>query len=155
MDIVLIGLAFVRLVLAIVFAVVALYIASYVLGGLTKDLDEWAEIGKGNVAVAVYMAGIFISVATIVAPGVIGLFVTLDIVGIAVGFIQLILALALAMAAQYIGLSVLGKLTKGVKEWEELKRGNVAVGLMMAAVVIAIAAVVSQGVSSLLTALLG
>lgn len=154
MDIVLVGLAFVRLVLAIVFAVVALYIASYVLGRLTKDLDEWAEIGKGNVAVAVYMAGIFISVATIVAPGVIGLFVTLDIVGIVVGFIQLILALALAVAAQYVGLSVLGKLTKGVKEWEELKRGNVAVGLMMAAVVIAIAAVVSQGVSSLLTALL-
>ena len=154
MDIVLVGLAFVRLVLAIVFAVVALYIASYVLGRLTKDLDEWVEIGKGNVAVAVYMAGIFISVATIVAPGVIGLFVTLDIVGIVVGFIQLILALALAVAAQYVGLSVLGKLTKGVKEWEELKRGNVAVGLMMAAVVIAIAAVVSQGVSSLLTALL-
>jgi len=154
MDIVLVGLAFVRLVLAIVFAVVALYIASYVLGRLTKDLDEWAEIGKGNVAVAVYMAGIFISVATIVAPGVIGLFVTLDIVGIVVGFVQLILALALAVAAQYVGLSVLGKLTKGVKEWEELKRGNVAVGLMMAAVVIAIAAVVSQGVSSLLTALL-
>ena len=154
MDIVLVGLAFVRLVLAIVFAVVALYIASYVLGRLTKDLDEWVEIGKGNVAVAVYMAGIFISVATIVAPGVIGLFVTLDIVGIVVGFVQLILALALAVAAQYVGLSVLGKLTKGVKEWEELKRGNVAVGLMMAAVVIAIAAVVSQGVSSLLTALL-
>jgi len=155
MDIVLVGLAFVRLVLAIVFGVVALYIASHVLGKLTKDIDEWAEIGKGNVAVAVYMAGIFISVAIIVAPGVIGLFVTLDVVGIAVGFIQLILALALAVAAQYVGLSVLGKLTRGIKEWEELKRGNVAVGLMMAAVVIAIAAVVSQGVSSLLTALLG
>ncbi|WP_455285525.1 DUF350 domain-containing protein [[Eubacterium] cellulosolvens] len=154
MDIVLVALAFLRLVLAIVFAVAALYIASYVLGKLTKGLDEWAEIGKGNVAVSVYMAGIFISVATIVAPGVIGLFVTLDIIGIVVGFIQLVLALALAVAAQYIALSVLGKMTKGLDEWEQLKKGNVAVGLIMAAVVIAIAAVVSQGVSSLLTALL-
>lgn len=154
MDIVLVSLAFLRLVLAIVFAVAALYIASYVLGKLTKGLDEWAEIGKGNVAVSVYMAGIFISVATIVAPGVIGLFVTLDIIGIVVGFIQLVLALALAVAAQYIALSVLGKMTKGLDEWEQLKKGNVAVGLIMAAVVIAIAAVVSQGVSSLLTALL-
>jgi len=154
MDIVLVGLAFVRLVLAIVFAVVALYTASYVLGKLTKGLDAWAEIGKGNTAVAVFMTGLFISVATIIAHGVTGLFVTLDIVGIIVGFIQLILALALAVVAQYIGLSVLGKLTKGIKMWEELKRGNVTVGLMMVAVVIAIAAVVSQGISSLLTALL-
>ena len=154
MNVVLVALAFLRLVLAIVFAVAALYIASYVLGKLTKGLDEWAEIGKGNVAVSIYMAGIFISVATIVAPGVIGLFVTLDIIGIIVGFIQLVLALALAVAAQYIALSVLGKMTKGLKEWEELKNGNVAVGLIMAAVVVAIAAVVSQGVSSLLTALL-
>ena len=154
MNVVLVALAFLRLVLAIVFAVAALYIASYVLGKLTKGLDEWAEIGKGNVAVSIYMAGIFISVATIVAPGVIGLFVTLDIIGIVVGFVQLVLALALAVAAQYIALSVLGKMTKGLKEWEELKKGNVAVGLIMAAVVVAIAAVVSQGVSSLLTALL-
>ena len=154
MDLLLVGLAFVRLILGIVFAVAALYIASSVLGRLTKELDEWEEIGKGNAAVAVYMAGIFISVATIVAPGVIGLFVSLDLIAIAVGFIQLIIALALAVAAQYVGLSVLAKFTKGVDEWAELKKGNIAIGIMMATVVIAIATVVSQGVASLLTAIL-
>jgi uncharacterized membrane protein YjfL (UPF0719 family) len=45
-------------------------------------------------------------------------------------------------------------LTKDIDEWNELKKGNVAVAVIMAAVVIAIAAVVSQGVASLLTALL-
>jgi uncharacterized membrane protein YjfL (UPF0719 family) len=150
----LVGLAIVRLLIAIVFAVVSLYIASSVLGRLTKDIEEWDEIKKGNVAVAIYMAGIFISVATIVGPGVIGLFVSLDLVAIIGGFVQLLLALALAVAAQYVGLSVLGKLTKDLDEWNELKKGNVAVGLLMAAIVVAIAAVVSQGVASLLTALL-
>lgn len=152
-DLALIGLAIIRLVLAIVFAVAGLYIASWVLGRLTKDLDEWQEIGKGNSAVAVYMAGIFISVAIIVGPGIIGLFRTLDIVGIALGFIQLVLALALAVAMQYVGLSFLGKLTKGLDEWAELKKGNIAVGIVMAAVVVAIGAIVSQGVVSIIEAL--
>ena len=152
-DLALITLAIIRLVLAIVFAVAGLYIASWVLGRLTKGLDEWQEIGKGNSAVAVYMAGIFISVAIIVGPGVIGLFRTLDIVGIALGFIQLVLALALAVAMQYVGLSFLGKLTKGLDEWAELKKGNMAVGIVMAAVVVAIGAIVSQGVVSIIEAL--
>ena len=152
-DLALIALAIIRLILAIVFAVAGLYIASWVLGKLTKALDEWEEIGKGNSAVAVYMAGIFISVAIIVGPGIIGLFRTLDIVGIVVGFIQLVLALALAVAMQYVGLSFLGKITKGLDEWAELKKGNIAVGIVMAAVVIAIGTIVSQGVVSIIEAL--
>jgi uncharacterized membrane protein YjfL (UPF0719 family) len=154
-QLLLVGLAIVRLIFAIIFAVAAIYIASSVLGRLTKQFKEWDEIKKGNVAVAIYMAGIFVSIATIIGPGVTGLFVRLDILAIVWGFVQLIIALALAVAAQYAGLSVLNKLTKDIDEWMELKKGNVAVGVVMAAVVIAIAAVVSQGVASLLTALLG
>ena len=154
-QLVLVGLAIVRLVFAIVFAVVAIYMASSVLGLLTKEFKEWDEIKKGNVAVAIYMAGIFISIATIIGPGVTGLFVRLDLLAIVWGFVQLIIALALAVTAQFVGLSILNRLTKDVDEWMELKKGNVAVALVMAAVVIAIAAVVSQGVASLLTALLG
>jgi len=152
-DLALIALAIIRLILAIVFAVAGLYIASWVLGRLTKGLDEWEEIGKGNSAVAVYMAGIFISVAIIVGPGIMGLFRTLDIIGIALGFIQLVLALALAVAMQYVGLSFLGKLTKGLDEWAQLKKGNMAVGIVMAAVVVAIGTIVSQGVVSIIEAL--
>lgn len=152
MNVALAGLAILRLVLAIIFAIVGLYIASWVLGKLTKDIDEWEEIGKGNYAVAIYMAGIFISVAIIVGPGVIGLFRTLDVLGIALGFVQLVLALILAFAMQYVGLSFLGKLTKGIESWKELKKGNVAVGIIMAAIVIAIATIVSQGVESIIQA---
>jgi len=151
-NIALVGLAFLRLVLGIVFAVVALYLASSVLGRLTKGIDDWAEIGRGNVAMAIFMAGIFISVATIVAPGVAGLFAGWDLLAIAIGFIQLIVALALAMAMQYVALSVFGKLTKELDEWGELKKGNVAVGITMAAIVIAVATVVLRGVETLIAA---
>ncbi|MBS7644528.1 MAG: DUF350 domain-containing protein [Candidatus Bathyarchaeia archaeon] len=151
-KIVLVGLAFLRLILSIIFAVVALYLASSVLGRLTKELDEWAEIGKGNIAVAIYMAGIFISVATIVAPGISGLFAKWDLLAIVMGFIQLVIALALAMAMQYTALSVFGKLTKEMDEWGELKKGNIAVGVAMAAIVIAVATVVVKGVETLISA---
>ena len=153
MDIVAISMAFIRLVLGIVFAVAALYIATWVLGKLAKEFKEWEEIAKGNYAVAVYIAGIFISVAIIVGPGISGLFRTLDLVGITLGFLQLILALGLAVVAQYIGLSTLGKLVKTIDVWAELKKGNTAVGIVTAAVVIAIGTIVSQGVVSIIEAL--
>jgi uncharacterized membrane protein YjfL (UPF0719 family) len=155
MSIALVVLAFLRLILAIIFAIAALYIASWVLGKITKEIDEWKEIGKGNYAVAIYMAGIFISVAIIVGPGIIGLFRTLDAIGIVLGFAQLVLALILAVAMQYIGLSVLGRLTGGVNEWKELKNGNVAIGVVMAAIVIALSTIVAQGVESIIQAIFG
>ncbi|MGC8850321.1 MAG: DUF350 domain-containing protein [Candidatus Bathyarchaeia archaeon] len=151
-KIALVGLAFLRLILSIIFAVVALYLAFSVLGRLTKDLDEWAEIRKGNVAVGIYMAGIFISVAAIVAPGISGLFAKWGLLAIVMGFIQLIIALALAMAMQYVALSTFGKLAKELDEWDELKKGNIAVGVTMAAIVIAVATVVVKGVETLISA---
>ncbi|MEM3607754.1 MAG: DUF350 domain-containing protein [Candidatus Bathyarchaeia archaeon] len=151
-KIALIGLAFLRLILGIIFAVVALYLASSVLGRLTKGLDEWEEIGKGNIAVAIYMAGIFISVATIVAPGISGLFARWDLLAIIIGFVQLVIALALAMAMQYVALSTFGKLRKEMDEWSELNKGNIAVGVTMAAIVIAVATVVVKGVETLISA---
>jgi uncharacterized membrane protein YjfL (UPF0719 family) len=148
----LIGLAFLRLILGIVFAVLALYMASSVLGWLTKGIDEWKEIAKGNVAVAIFISGVFISVATIVAPGISGLFADWTIVAIAIGFAQLVIALALAMGMQFVALSVFGKLTKQLDEWAELKKGNIAVAITMAAIVIAVAAVVAKGVETLISA---
>ncbi|MEM2123137.1 MAG: DUF350 domain-containing protein [Candidatus Bathyarchaeia archaeon] len=151
-KIALVGLAFLRLILSIVFAVAALYLASSILGRVTKELDEWAEINKGNIAVAIYMAGIFISVATIVAPGISGLFAKWDLLAIAMGFIQLVIALSLAMAMQYVAISVFGKLTKEIDEWSELKKGNIAMGVTMASIVIAVATVVVKGVETLISA---
>jgi uncharacterized membrane protein YjfL (UPF0719 family) len=148
-----IGLAFLRLVLSISFAVMGLYIASWVLGKLTKEISEWEEISKGNQAVAVYMAGIFLSVAIIMGPGILGLFRTMEIVGITLGFVQLIFALVLAVVAQYIGLSVLSKLIKSVDTWEELKNGNIAVAIVMAATVVAVGTIVAFGVQSIIEAI--
>ena len=63
----------IQLVIAIVFAVVALYIGFWVLGKITKGIDEEKELAKGNAAVGILVASVFIAIALVVQSGVIGL----------------------------------------------------------------------------------
>ena len=148
-----IGLAFVRLVLSLSFAIIGLYIASWVLGRLTKKINEWEEIREGNYAVAIYMASIFVSVSIIIGPGILGLFRTLELIGIMLGFVQLIIALILAIVVQYVGLSIFNKLIK-IDIWIELKNRNIAISIVIAGIVIAISSIVAKGIQSIIEAIL-
>ena len=66
---------------------------------------------------------------------------------------SLILGVLLAIGAIYLALNILDKLTKGVEEFEELKKGNVAVALEMAGVIIAVALIIQSGIVGITTAL--
>jgi uncharacterized membrane protein YjfL (UPF0719 family) len=65
----------------------------------------------------------------------------------------LILGIVLAVAAIYLSLNILDKLTKDVDEFEEIKKGNIAVALMMASVIIAVAVIIQSGVLGITAAL--
>jgi uncharacterized membrane protein YjfL (UPF0719 family) len=156
----------VQLVIAIIFAVVALYVGFAVLGKITKGIDEEKELAKGNVAVGILVASVFVAIALVVQSGVSGLSVGINkalnvgilsvdgltIVGIAL--VQLILGIVLAVGAIYLALNILDKLTKGVEEFEELKKGNVAVALEMAGVIIAVAVIIQSGVIGITAAII-
>ncbi len=154
-----------QLLVAIVFAVVALYIGFAVLSKITKGIDEEKELAKGNVAVGIIVAAVFVAIAIVVESGVkglsagiskalsVGLFSTDGIIAIVLAILQLILGIALAVGAIYLALNILDKLTKGVEEFEELKKGNVAVALEMAGVIIAVAVIVQSGVLGITAAL--
>lgn len=75
--------------------------------------------------------------------------IAMNVVAVAGAFLQLILGLIFAAVAIFLGVRLFDKLTKGIDEMEELKRGNVAVGILLAAVVITIAEIVGGGVSGL------
>ncbi|MCQ8893587.1 MAG: DUF350 domain-containing protein [Methanolinea sp.] len=156
----------IQLVIAILLAVVALYIGFSVLSRITKGIDEEKELAKGNVAVGIIVASVFFAIALVVQSGVSGISVgiskalsvgllSLDgITAIGVAFLQLILGIVLAIGAIYLALSILDRLTKGVEEFEEIKKGNVAVALEMAGVIIATAVIIQSGVIGITTALL-
>jgi uncharacterized membrane protein YjfL (UPF0719 family) len=155
----------IQLLISIIFAVLALYIGFAVLGRITKGIDEEKELAKGNTAVGIIVASVFVAIALVVQSGVSGLSVGINkalsvgilsvdgLLAVGVAFAQLILGIVLAVAAIYLALNILDKLTKGVEEFEEIKKGNVAVALEMGGVIIAVAVIIQSGVIGITAAL--
>ncbi len=158
----------IQLVIAIILAVVALYIGFSVLGKITKGIDEEKEIAKGNTAVGILVASVFVAIGIVVQSGVAGisggikaaqasaggLLSAGGLTAIGLSILQLILGIVLAIAAIYLALNILDKLTKGIEEFEELKKGNVAVALEMAGVIITTAIIIQSGVQGITAALI-
>ena len=156
----------VQLLIAIILAVVALYIGFSVLSKITKGIDEEKELAKGNAAVGIVVAAVFFAIAIVVQSGVsgvslgiakamsVGLFSVDGFIAIGFAILQLVLGIVLAVAAIYLALNILDRLTKGVNEFEELRKGNVAVALEMAGVIVAVAVIIQSGVIGITTALL-
>ncbi len=61
------------------------------------------------------------------------------VAAIFLSIVQLALAVVLSALAAYLGLWVFSRSTPGLDEWSELRRGNPAVGVVMAAVVVGVA----------------
>jgi uncharacterized membrane protein YjfL (UPF0719 family) len=61
-------------------------------------------------------------------------------------FIQMVLGIAISIAVVYVGIRLYDKMTKGIEEMEEIKKGNTAVGIFMASVVFAIAMITQPSV---------
>lgn len=160
MEIVNAFIGLIQLLIAIILAVVALYIGYSVFHKITKGIDEEKELAKGNVAVGIIIAAIFFAIAIIVQSGVAGITIGIsealagNMVPIIASVIQLILGIILAIVAIYLAMNVLDHLTKGVNEFEEIKKGNVAVALMMAGVIIATALIIQSGVMGITAALI-
>jgi uncharacterized membrane protein YjfL (UPF0719 family) len=156
----------VQLIIAIIFSVIALYIGFLTMAKITKNIDEEKELAKGNTAVGIIVAAVFVAIALVVQSGVSGLSIgigkaasvgllSLDgLLAIGAAFAQLILGIVLAIAAIYLALNILDKLTKDVDEFEEIKKGNVAVALMMASVIISVAVIIQSGVLGITAALI-
>jgi uncharacterized membrane protein YjfL (UPF0719 family) len=155
----------VQLIISILFAVIALYIGFSVLDRITKGIDEQKEIAKGNPAIGILIASIFIAIAIVVQSGVAGLSTGIGIAlapgtelvtglaAIIIAMIQLVLGIALAVGAIYLALNIMDRMTSGINEFEELRKGNVAVALEMAGVIIAVAVIIQAGVLGITAAL--
>jgi len=157
----------IQLVIAIILAVVALYIGFSVFGRITKGIDEQKELAKGNTAIGILVASVFLAIGIVVQSGVTGISGGLKaamqadsllsfngLMPIILALIQLILGIVLAIGAIYLALNILDKLTKGIEEFEELKKGNVAVALEMAGVIITTAVIIQSGVQGITAALI-
>ena len=149
----------IQLIISIILAVVSLYIGFAMLGKLTSTIDEEKELAKGNTAVGILVASIFISIAIVVQSGIAGISAGLrnavagNIYCLVASVVQLVIGIILAVVVIFMALNVFDKLTKGIDEFEEIRKGNVAVALEMAGVIVATALIVQSGVIGITSSL--
>ena len=156
-------LAFVKFIVEIVLLIVTVLLAVKVVGWFTKsEVDEWEEIRRGNVAVAVYMAGVIISVSFIIQPGI-KLFLdslSLDVfqavsvvIALEAAILRLATAFVVAIIVQFIALEIVGhihRLMGSINAWAELAKGNLGVGILMGTILAVIGILLSGEMSSIL-----
>jgi len=152
-----IGIAIAQLTLGLLLAMGSVYLGIKMFDKLTDGIDEMKELQKGNVAVAILLGAIIISIASVVEGGVYGL--TQSIIpgltpmelsaALLIGVVNLIVGVILAILSIYVAISMLDKITVGIDEFKELKRGNVAIAIIMAAVLFAVSFVIRGAVVSM------
>jgi uncharacterized membrane protein YjfL (UPF0719 family) len=127
----------------------------------SKEFDVWPALKAGNVAVALLAAGIVISYTNVVSTGIksmsdtIGKLLQGDVTlgkGIAgfcgAGF-NLFIALAVASFAITVVFKIMDKLTKDIDERAEFDRGNTAIGVLYAGIIIGVSQLVSSAVNGI------
>lgn len=151
-------LAFAQLILGIVLAMGSVYLSLKLFDKFTRNFDEWKEIKKGNVAVGILFGGIIFSIAIILEIGITpfmdlivsgtALDVTVNV--FAIGIINLLISIVAAVMSVYIAIRVLDWITVDIDEMAELKKGNVAVAIMMVAVLLAVSFIIRGAVKGII-----
>lgn len=153
--------------LEVVMLAVGIYVVYRVIIKANPDFDMEKQIAKGNTAVGILVGGILYAVCNIlqrVLSSVVAMF-RLFLTGPAdsglsywqlplIGAAHLAMALILAMFTISLTLRMFGRLTTQMEEGKELEKGNVAVGVLLASVVIVAALFIGEGVSSVSKALI-
>jgi uncharacterized membrane protein YjfL (UPF0719 family) len=156
-----VGISLAQLVLGLLLAMASVYLGIRMFDKLTEGIDEMKELQKGNVAVAILLGAIIFSIANVVEGGVSGM--TANIVpglstielsaALVISVVNLVLGVVFAILSIYIAIIMLDKITVGIDEFKELKRGNVAVAIMMGAVIFAVSLVIRGAVASVTSSL--
>lgn len=144
-----------NLLLRLVFAGAVVFLGVKIFDRMTPDLDEMAELKKGNVAVAVLLLGIMTALALSVHGAAadaanqfyIGMNVQVAVLALAIAALRLAWGLLVGIVTILLSISIMDTLTGNVDEIRELRRKNVALAIFMAGILIAISIVVQAGVS--------
>lgn len=162
-----ISIGILQLILGVALALFSITIALNILDRTTKTINEFEELRKRNLAVAIYIAGILVAVGNVVGQAVSGISKAIvpggfNVVALVAGLIQLFIGLPLAIViivwAQsrvYKWLVKAAEKLPGVvdiREFDietELKNGNIATAVVLFGTFVAISLVASQGVAYL------
>jgi uncharacterized membrane protein YjfL (UPF0719 family) len=151
------GLAVIALFVSLWLAMKAVEMAISMFDKVTEGIDEWEELKKGNVAVGILMAAVILAVGNIISSSVTGLtgalmhpaFEVAFVLKVVVAVINLVIGLWIGTYVIGLAIRILDKMTKNIEEMKEIAKGNVAVAIMVAGVLISVSVVVGQGVEGI------
>jgi uncharacterized membrane protein YjfL (UPF0719 family) len=147
------------LALTVVVAGLVTYLSVWLFERITRDIDESAELRRGNLAVGIVMGAIVIAVGLIVRPALQNPLIAADVgrarplYELLVNAVGVLIALFLAVVAMGGAVWLFTRLTKDLDEWVELAQGNQAVALLLAGVVLAVALLTATAVDRIVAAL--
>ena len=125
----------------------AVYAGMKLFDKLTPHIDEWKELKKGNVAVALVLSAVVFSIGllmekpfslviSILAPGTTLLNFSISVL---VALLITLVSLLLSTLLLFISVRLIDSLTTDINEMAELKKGNVAIALVLSFCIVAIA----------------
>lgn len=152
--------------LSVAVSAAAIYVTYRLAVRANPDFDMADEILKGNAAVGTLVAAEVFAVSSIVLKAissVVGIF-RLHLLApgsgdrplwqlLAIGAGHIVMALALGLFSVSATLRLFGRLGRRMHFGKELQRGNMAVGILLAGVVVTVALYVGDGVGALSKAL--
>jgi uncharacterized membrane protein YjfL (UPF0719 family) len=147
------------LALTVVVAGLVTFLGVWLFERATRDIDEWAELRRGNLAIGIVMAAMVVAVGIIVRPALQDPLIAADVgrsrpfYELLVNAVGLLIALMLAVAAVGFSVWLFTRLTTDLDEWVELLEGNQAVALLLAGVVLALALLTATAVDRIVVAL--
>ncbi|MFH0737965.1 MAG: DUF350 domain-containing protein [Candidatus Micrarchaeota archaeon] len=142
-----ISIALLRIVAALVLSAGTLYSGMRLLDGLTSGIDEWKEIKKGNVAIGILFASVMASLMLLVGPAIYALAAYLGLGGDAVSMLIVFLKMLLnfiifqilGIVVIFLTLNLVDRITPDIDEFAELKKGNIAIAVVMASALLLVA----------------
>lgn len=161
-----IALALFEFVVSATLGLLVVYVNYRLFISTNPDYHAEEEMKKNNVGVAVLLAALLVSAGLIVREGVypvtnlVRLYFTSPVDYVAGWQLVLLIAchllLVFVVAVYTISLSLRfwGRLTPNISEGQELKKGNLAVGIVLAGVVAVMALFISDGLSRLTKSLI-
>jgi len=154
------------LLLSLLLGIFILFLGFKIFSGFSKSIDEEYELKQNNIAVAI-LSGSFIlalglMMKTSVNPLIQSIFRAIfyndtglagTLGNLSISLLQFILTLLISVASLWLGVKGFTWLTRNIDEFEEIKNNNIAIAILMAAIIITLALFLQNGLEKLLQVL--
>jgi uncharacterized membrane protein YjfL (UPF0719 family) len=154
-----------QLIIAIFLAVIALYAGFFTINRIVKDIDLTSELARGNKAIGIFVASVFIGITITVYSCIQGILLGLnkifadgsltfnDSFDVILSFLELLLGILLAIGSIYLAIHIFSRFIHNTDMIRAMKNGNIAIACMVAGMIIAVSLIIHIGVLGILTAL--